>query len=348
MSENNQFLVYSDAGGQIRVQVRMEKGELWLSQAQIGALYGTTPQNITQHIRKIYESRELEIRATCKDFLQVQSEGSRNITRSIEHYNLPMILAIGFRVQSPVGTRFRQWAIQALEQYAVKGFVVDAQRLKAREDDSYFEDLLATIRDIRSSERVFYRKVLDIYATSIDYDKNAEGSKRFFQTVQNKMHWAAHGQTAAEVIYSRANAEAPNMGLTGWAGSRIRKADSEVAKNYLSVEELEALNRIVSAYLEFAELQATGRRPMTMVAWATKLDDFLKLSDRDVLSHAGKISAEVAQEKATLEYRRWQETQKDLPRPVDADFEAALQETKQLEKQRPARRKSEGSSGGRP
>jgi hypothetical protein len=219
---------------------------------------------------------------------------------------------------------------------------MDDRRLKAAGSDDYFEELLARVRDIRSSERVFWRKVLDIYATSVDYDPSAEASRRFFQTVQNKMHWAAHGHTAAEIIVARADADAPNMGLTSWAGPTIRKSDVAIAKNYLGVEEIEALNRVVSAYLDFAELQAMNRRAMTMDAWIAKLDDFLRLADRDVLTHAGSISAEAARDHAEAAFASWRSARRALPEPVDVDFEAAIRETKAIEKQRPRGRKRKG------
>jgi hypothetical protein len=337
-----EIVVYTDPDGLVRVQVRLEEGSVWLSQAQMAELYGTTPQNITQHVRAIYDEGEQDPEATCKPFLQVQSEGSRRVSRAIKHYDLAMILAVGFRVRSPVGTRFRQWATEVLAEFAVKGFSMDDRRLKAAGSDDYFEELLARVRDIRSSERVFWRKVLDIYATSVDYDPSAEASRRFFQTVQNKMHWAAHGHTAAEIIVARADADAPNMGLTSWAGQTIRKSDVAIAKNYLGVEEIEALNRVVSAYLDFAELQAMNRRPMTMDAWIAKLDDFLRLADRDVLTHAGSISAEAARDHAEAAFASWRSARRALPEPVDVDFEAAIRETKAIEKQRPRGRKRKG------
>ncbi len=336
-----EMLVYTDADGLTRVQVRLDGDTVWLSQAMMADLYGTTPQNITQHIAAIYDEGEQDPDATCKPYLQVRREGERQVRRSIKHYNLAMILAVGFRVRSPVGTRFRQWATEVLSEYAVKGFAMDDRRLKAAGGDDYFEELLARIRDIRSSERVFWRKVLDIYATSVDYDPRAEASQRFFQTVQNKMHWAAHGHTAAEVIHARADADAPNMGLTSWTGTAIRKSDVGVAKNYLDVDEIEALNRIVSAYLDFAELQAMNRRAMTMDAWITKLDDFLRLSERDVLTHAGSISAEAARKHAVAELERWRAERKALPEPVDADFEEAIRGTRSIEKTRPRRDREE-------
>lgn len=340
---SGELLVYAERGGTVRVQVRLHDGSVWLSQAQMAELYGTTPQNITQHLRAIYDEGEQDPEATCKPYLQVRREGSRDVQRSVKQYNLAVILAVGFRVRSPVGTRFRQWATQVLAEYAVKGFAMDDQRLKAAGRDDYFDELLARIRDIRSSERVFWRKVLDIYATSVDYDPKAEASQRFFQTVQNKMHWAAHGHTAAEIVHTRANADEPNMGLTSWSGANIRRSDTEIAKNYLRADEIEALNRIVSAYLEFAELQAIHRRAMTMDAWIAKLDDFLRLSDRNVLTHAGRISAETAKEHAGAEFARWQASRAALPEPVDAEFEAAIAETKAIDQERPRRPKGKAS-----
>lgn len=332
---SGQVVVYTDPAGQVRVQVRLHEGSVWLSQAQLAELYGTTTQNITQHIRSIYGEGEQSEEATCKPYLQVRREGARQVRRSIKHYDLAVILAVGFRVRSPAGTRFRQWAAEILSEYAVKGFAMDDRRLKAAEDDDYFEELLARVRDIRSSERVFWRKVLDIYATSVDYAPSAETSRRLFQTVQNKMHWAAHGHTAAEIVVGRADATAPNMGLTSWSGASIRKSDVRVAKNYLQPDELEVLNRIVSAYLDFAELQAMNRRPMSMEAWITKLDDFLRLSDRDVLMHAGKVSAGAALEHASAEYAAWRKVRESLPQSVDADFERAIRQTKVIEAGRP-------------
>ncbi len=250
------------------------------------------------------------------------------------HYSLEMILAVGYRVRSPRGTLFRQWATTRLRELLVKGFTLDDERLKRAGGGNYFEELLARIRDIRSSERVFWRKVLDIYATSIDYDPSDEASQHFFKTVQNKMHWAAHGHTAAEVIHRRADASQPHMGLTSWAGDRPRKTDVSIAKNYLNQEEIESLNLIVSAYLDFAELQARNRRPMHMADWIAKLDDFLRLSERDILTHAGKISHEQAVEKAEIEFERYRQTQAVLPQPVDQHFEQSLDELKQIEQQK--------------
>ena len=332
-----EFLLYSTEDGRTRLSVRFDGETVWLTQAQLGELFQTTPQNITTPLGEIYAEGEQDEAATCKDYLQVRQEGTRAVQRSLKHYSLPVILAIGYRVRSPRGTQFRQWATNRLTEFLVKGFTLDDERLKnppAPGSPDYFSELLARIRDIRSSERVFYKKVLEIYATSIDYDPRAETSELFFKTVQNKMHWAAHGQTAAEVIVRRANSQQANMGLTAWAGSKPRKADVTVAKNYLQADEIEALNRIVTAYLEFAELQALNRKPMHMADWITKLDDFLKLSEREILTHAGSISHDDAVEKAQLEYERFAKEQRTLPSAAEKDFNDAIREVKQIEQKR--------------
>ncbi len=333
-----ELILYTD-GGATRVQVRLHDGSVWLTQKQMAALYAVTVQNVGQHLQHIYADGELAREATLKYYFIVQTEGGRLISRQVEHYSLPAILAVGYRVRSTRGTVFRQWATAVLQEYAVKGFALDDARLKSgsREGPDYFDELLARIRDIRSSERVFWRKVLDIYATSVDYDPRDEASRQFFRTVQNKMHWAAHGHTAAEVIRARADADQPNMGLRTWTGHTVRRADVEIAKNYLNSEEIDALNRIVNAYLEFAELQALNRKPMTMAAWITKLDDFLRLSDREVLKHAGQISHDAATEHAATEYDRWVQV-RALPEPVDLDFEDAIRQTRAIAKTRAPRR----------
>jgi len=243
-----QLVLYRTEDGRTRISCRFEADSVWLTQAAIADLFETTPQNITLHIRAIYEEGELREDATCKEYLQVRQEGGRQVSRRLKHYNLKVILAVGYRVRSPRGTQFRQWATAQLEQYLVKGFAMDDERLKQAGGGGYFDELLDRIRDIRSSERIFWRKVLDIYATSVDYDSSAEASQKFFAVVQNKMHWAAHGHTAAEVIAGRADSTGPNMGLTTWTGSRPRRTDVEVAKNYLTRPEIETLNLTVSAY----------------------------------------------------------------------------------------------------
>ncbi len=327
-ADDGELVLYQAPDGQARLQVRLSGGTLWLTQQQLADLYQSTPQNITQHIRAIYADGEVLEAATCKPYLQVRSEGGRDVSRSLKHYNLDVVLAVGYRVRSHRGVQFRQWASETLKGYLVKGFVLDDERFKRGADAGYFEELLARIRDIRSSEKMFWRKVLDIYATSVDYDASAEASQRFFATVQNKMHWAAHGHTAAELIALRADASKPHAGLLTWAaapqGGVPRKADAAVAKNYLTEDELSVLNRIVNAYLEFAELQALDRKPMTMVQWITKLDDFLRLSGREILTHAGRITAEAAQGKAEAAFEAYRQQQRALPSRAEQDFEDAL------------------------
>lgn len=290
---DGQILIYGDGG--LNLQVRLDGQTVWLTQRLIAELFQVSVKTANEHLVNIYDEGELHAGATIRKFRIVQTEGAREISRLVDHYNLDAILAVGYRVRSARGTAFRQWATARLSELLVKGFTLDDERIKAGRTlgDDYFEELLARIRDIRSSERMFWQKVLDIYATSIDYDGHAEASQLFFKTVQNKMHWAAHGHTAAEVIAARVDAGQPHMGLTTWKNAPagpIRKGDVSIAKNYLNAEEIEALNLIVSASLEFAELRAKSKQPMYMRDWIGKLDDFLKLSDREILTHAGKIS----------------------------------------------------------
>ena len=345
-----EFLLYQTEDGRARVEVRFDGEMAWLTQAAMAALFQTTPQTITRHIAAIYAEAELEEGATCTAYVQVRAEGARRVRRNLRHYSLPVVIAVGYRVRSARGTQFRQWATARLEEYVVKGFTMDDERLKNPPGPgvpNYFDELLARIRDIRSSEKVFWRKVLQIYATSIDYDPSAEASQRFFATVQNKMHWAAHGHTAAEVIAARADADQPNMGRSTWAGDVPRKSDVTVARNYLAADELDALNRIVSAYLEFAELRALGRRPMHMADWIAKLDDFIRITDRQILTHAGKISHDTARLKAEAEYDTFRVAQAALPQPVDQHFQEAIDELKKIEGEvkqtpkRPKRRKEQ-------
>jgi hypothetical protein len=289
-----EIILYDTEDGSAVIRLQARDGSVWLTQAGMAELFEATKQNVSLHIRNILAEREQVEMAVVKEYLTPARDGK---SYRIQHYSLPMILAVGFRVRSSRGAQFRRWASASLSEYLVKGFVMDDERLKDPDAD-YFEELLARIRDIRSSEKLFYRKVLEIYATSVDYDPGAGASQLFFQSVQNKMHWAAHGHTAAEIVVARADADRDNMGLTSWAGQSKggppRRADAHVAKNYLIGDELEALNRIVTAYLEFAELQAMNRRAMTMRDWTGKLDDFLRLSDREVLTHAGRVTADLA------------------------------------------------------
>ena len=339
----SELLLYRTPDGQTRVQCRFEDETVWLTQALMAELFQTTPQNITLHLRAIYAEGELQEPATCKEYLQVRSEGGRQIQRSLRHYNLEAILAVGYRVRSPRGTQFRQWATARLKEYLVKGFTMDDERLKnppGKGHKDYFDELLERIRDIRSSERRFYQKVLEIYATSVDYDPAAEASLTFFATVQNKMHWATHGHTAAEVIHQRADAEKPFMGmLTTLPGGRVRKEDAAIAKNYLTEDELKVLNRIVNLYLDYAELQALERRPMTMRNWIAKLDDFLKASGRELLTHSGAISHEQALKKAESEYEKFRARELAAPSLVETAFEEAIKKLPAPKPSKPVKKK---------
>ncbi|MEI7892264.1 MAG: virulence RhuM family protein [Myxococcales bacterium] len=335
-----ELLLYQTEDGRTRIECRFEGETVWLTQALLAELFQTTPQNITQHLGDLYAEGELDEGATCKSFLQVRTEGARQVTRSLRFYNLEAILAVGYRVRSPRGTQFRRWATARLSEYLVKGFAMDDERLKNPPGPGqvdYFDELLERIRDIRASERRFYQKVLDIYATSVDYQPDTQLSLQFFATVQNKMHWATHGHTAAEIVHERADGDKPFMGMqTTRPGGVIRKADAAIAKNYLTEAELQVLHRIVNMYIEYAELQALERRPMTMRDWITKLDDFLKASGRQLLDHAGTLSAETAKAKAEREYERYHALQDANPRVIEAAFENAA---KQLEKPAPKRTK---------
>ncbi len=331
----SRFLIYRSEDGSVGMRVRLEGETVWLTQNQMAELFQTTKQNVSLHIRNIFAEGELDARATVKQYLTVQMEGSREIERALDHYNLDVIISVGYRVRSHRGTQFRIWATQRLRELLTKGFTLDDEKLKQAGGGAYFDELLARIRDIRSSEKVFWRKVLEIYATSMDYDPRTEMSQRFFATVQNKIHWAAHGHTAAEIVSSRADASAPNMGLTSWAGGKPRKADAEIAKNYLDHEELDALNRIVTVYLEFAELQALNRSPMYMRDWLTKLDDFLRMSGREVLAHLGRVTHEEALSKAHAEFERYRAQHLNDVSPVEEHFLEAIEELKQLEAKKP-------------
>ena len=301
-----QFLVYEAEDGRVKIDVRLADETVWLSQALIAELFQTSVPNISMHIRNVYEEGELQPEATIKKFLTVRQEGSRAVRRQLDHYNLDMIISVGYRVKSHVATRFRIWATQRLKEYIVKGFTLDDERLKnPQQPFDYFEELTRRIQDIRTSERRFYQKITDIYATSIDYDPTLEISLTFFKTVQNKMHWAITGQTAAEIVHARADAEKPHMGLTTWRGAKVRKQDVGIAKNYLAEDELRALNNLAEQYLIFAEGQAMRRIPMHMLDWIRKLDGFLNINDRDILTHAGKISHEMAQQRAEAEYEQY-------------------------------------------
>ncbi|MFR9530824.1 MAG: virulence RhuM family protein [Rikenellaceae bacterium] len=314
------MLIYTTADGKHSVEVNLQDETLWLSLDEIATLFDRNKSTISRHIKNIFETRELEPSATVANFATVQNEGARKVERNITCYNLDMIISIGYRVNSLRGTHFRMWATATLREYIVKGFAMDDERLKRAGGGNYFDELIKRIRDIRSSEKLFYRKVLEIYALSIDYDPRSSTTKQFFASVQNKMHYAVHGNTAAELIYNRADGDKDFMGLTSWSGFFPSKSDAEIAKNYLAKDELEVLNSIVSMYLDFAELQTRGKRPMYMQDWLKKLDDFLKISDMELLTHAGVVSAEVAKLKADSEYDKFKEhTQYELT-PVERHF----------------------------
>ncbi|MEI3613150.1 virulence RhuM family protein [Pseudogracilibacillus sp. SO30301A] len=325
MQNETDILIYQTEDGNTKIDVRLENETVWMTQKAIAELYQTSPQNITLHIKKIYEEAELREESTCKYYLQVQNEGVRKVERKTKHYNLQMIIAIGYRVRSHRGTQFRQWATERLNEYLVKGFTMDDDRLKEMHNfgQDYFDELLERIRDIRASEKRFYQKITDIYATSVDYDPKAEITQEFFATVQNKLHFAIHGQTAAELIAERANAEKENMGLTSWKGDKVRKRDVTVAKNYLSEKELKSLNRIVTMYLDYAEDQAERQRPMYMKDWIARLNAFLQFNDRDILENAGKVSKAVADEIAIQEYKRF--NQHRIAQNTSDDFDQFIE-----------------------
>jgi len=329
-------LLYQTNDGHTRVEVRLDGETAWLSLGQLVELFQRDKSVISRHIKNVFDEGELRRDAVVAEFATTAADGK---TYQVEYFNLDVIISVGYRVHSHRGTQFRIWATRRLREYLVKGFTLDDERLKRIGGGSYFDELLARIRDIRSSEKVFWRKVIEIYATSIDYDPQTEPSQLFFATVQNKMHWAAHGQTAAEVITARADASKPNMGLTSWTGEVLRKADVTIAKNYLGANELEALNRIVTAYLEFAELQALARKPMYMAGWIAKLDNFLHLSERQILKHAGRVTHDDAVAKAELEYDRFAAARSALPSPAEKHFEDAVDAVKQLDGQRRRRPK---------
>ena len=328
-NDNSEILIYQTEDGQTKVDVRIENETVWLTQAEMAELFQKDRTVITKHINNIFKEGELA------ESGNVQILHFPNSDKPIKCYSLDVIISVGYRVKSHRGTQFRIWATQRLKEYIIKGFTMNDDLLKQAGGGNYFDELLARIRDIRSSEKVFYRKVLEIYATSIDYDPRTEMTQLFFKTVQNKMHYAAHGQTAAEVIYERADADKPFMGLTSWTGLKPKKSDVESAKNYLTEEEIDTLNRIVSMYLDFAELQAKNRKPMYMADWLRKLDDFMKISDRDILTHAGTISREVANLKANKELEKYRERTANELSPVEQHFLISIEQTaKKLDKKK--------------
>lgn len=327
---NNNILIYTTPDGKKKLEVNLKDETLWLSLDQIAELFQRNKSTISRHIKNIFEEGELDAKSVVANFATTASDGK---TYQVDYYNLDMIISVGYRVNSLQGTHFRIWATQVLKEYMIKGFAMDDDRLKRGGGGNYFDELLSRIRDIRSSEKLFYRKVLEIYALSIDYDPRNEVTKEFFASVQNKMHYAVHGKTAAELIYSRADAQKDFMGLTSWTGCLPKKSDTDIAKNYLSKEEIDTLNRIVSLYLDFAELQALDKRPMYMKDWLSKLDDFLKLSGKELLHHVGIVSAEMAKLKAYNEYDQFKERIQYELSPVEIHFLESFEETqKRLKK----------------
>ena len=304
---HSQILFYQSENGTSRIEVLLVEGTVWLSQALIATLYQITKQTTGHHVRSIFDEKELSPEATVRQYLTVQTEGSRTVKRSIEYYNLDMILAIGYRVRSHRGTQFRRWATERLSEYLIKGFVLDDERLREGRSigADYFDELLERIRDIRASEKRFYQKIKDIYTLAIDYDPYAETTLEFFRIVQNKLHWAITGHTAAEIIAERADASKSNMGLTTWKGAKVRKRDVTVAKNYLDGTEIRQLNRIITMYLDYAEMQAERKQPVYMIEWKEKLDAFLTFNEREILEDSGKVSMEIAQRLALEEYEKF-------------------------------------------
>jgi len=325
----SRILFYQSEDGTSRIEVRLEEGTVWLPQILIAELYQTTKQNISLHIRNIFDEGELQPEATVKEYLTVQHEGSRAVQRRVTYYNLDMILAIGYRVRSHRGTQFRVWATERLREYLVKGFVLDDIRLKEGRSigADYFDELLERIRDIRASEKRFYQKIRDIYRLAIDYDPKADTTLAFFKTVQNKLHWAITGHTAAELIAERVDARKPNMGLTSWKGAKVRKGDVTVAKNYLNEEEIRNLNRIITMYLDYAEVQAERKQPIYMKDWVQKLDAFLQFNEREILTGSGQVSMEVAKKLALEEYVKFSRRRiAEDDEEAEAEFERTVKE----------------------
>lgn len=306
MNENDQIIIYHSEDGNTHIEVKFTGDTVWLSQQQMAELYQTSRSNVVEHIKHIYEDNELDESSTCRKFRQVRQEGSRQVNREIPFYNLDMIISLGYRIRSVIATHFRRWATERLKEYIIKGFTIDDERLKGNGGGSYWHELLDRIRDIRSSEKVMYRQVLDLYATAVDYDPRSDISVEFFKIVQNKLHFAAHGNTAAEVIYKRADAGAPLMGLTSFKGDHPTLRDIKIAKNYLSDNELKILNNLVSGYFDFAEIQAMRRRPMYMSDYVQQLDNILSSTGEALLNGPGSISHKQAMEKAISEYRKFQ------------------------------------------
>lgn len=305
--EYGEILIYQTDNGQTNIEVKIEDDTVWLTQQQMSELFQTSRTNVVEHIKHIYEEGELDEISTCRNFRQVRKEGNREVTRQIPHYNLDMIISLGYRIKSVIATRFRQWATKRLKEYMIKGFTIDDERLKGNGGGNYWKELLDRIRDIRSSEKVLYRQVLDLYATSVDYNPHSEESVRFFKIVQNKLHYAAHGHTVAEVIYQRADAQKPFMGLTSFSGELPALKDIGIAKNYLEENELKVLNNLVSGYFDLAEINAIEHKPMYMDDYVKQLDSVLSSGNRKLLTGSGSVSHKQALEKANSEYRKYQE-----------------------------------------
>ena len=330
MNQSN-IIMYTTEDGLTKIEVTFDEDTVWLSLDQMAELFQRDKSTISRHIKNIFTEGELRSEATVAKFATVQTEGNRQVTRDIDYYNLDVIISVGYRVKSLRGTQFRIWASSVLKEYMKKGFALDDDRLKRLGGGNYFDELLFRIRDIRSSEKVFWRKVLEIYATSIDYDPSAEASIQFFKQIQNKMHWAAHRHTAAEIVYQRADAEKENMGLTSWEGKRIKRSDTEIAKNYLTQTELDALNKIVSAYLDIAEVRALAHEPMYMKDWLETIDDYLKMTRRDILTTKGRVTHKQAIDKAHAEYEKYRKKQEELLSPVERHFFESIKELETLE-----------------
>ena len=324
--QNSNILMYTTEDGITKVEVTFENDTVWLSLDQMAELFQRDKSTISRHIKNIFLEGELKESATVAFFATVQNEGERVVTRQIAYYNLDVIISVGYRVKSLRGTQFRIWATNVLKEYMRKGFALDDDRLKRLGGGNYFDELLSRIRDIRSSEKVFWRKVLEIYATSIDYNPKAESSVLFFKQVQNKMHWAAHKHTTAEIIFERANADSENMGLTSWEGKQLKRTDVEIAKNYLNSEEIDALNKIVSAYLDIAEVRALAQEPMYMKDWLETIDDYLKMTRRDILVTKGKVTHKQAVEKAHKEYEKYVSKYDKQISPVEKHFIESINE----------------------
>ena len=321
--QKGEIILYQTEDGKSRIEVRLQGDTVWLNLDQLAELFQRNKSTISRHIRNVFEDRELSKDMVVAYFATTTQHGAidgKTQTHLVEYYNLDMIISLGYRVHSYRGVQFRMWASTVLKEYLIKGFALNDDLLKQAGGGNYFDELLSRIRDIRSSEKVFYRKILEIYALSIDYDPKVEITQEFFRTVQNKMHYSVHGHTAAEIIYERADAQKDFMGLTTWTGAMPKKTDAEIAKNYLSKEEITTLNRIVSLYLDFAELQAEEHRPMYMKDWIKILDDFLRITRKDILTHAGRISAQLAKAKADTEYDKFKERTKNELTPVEIHF----------------------------